>query len=234
VSAAGMLGDLERGLSFQWNKEELLGLIEFPLSFIFKLYPMTLVFIVMALLGQFRHYRTYQGWREAYLALSLALINFIPYWISSLQEPRYIMPIYPLVALFLGLFFWNTTKKEWVVFLCGGLLLIKVLLVCLFFPIYSHEFRGNYASLAAEVITVIHNEPLYYQDISATGETVLMNIDEQRAPLPPLRWNPSLKGAYFVVKDPEDRRFDQKRDVLIHVYRFGRSGEFLYLYHHQK
>jgi hypothetical protein len=173
----------------------------FLFACIWKLFPISLLFFYSLLRKRFQQCKLFIGIGEAWLALSLAAINILPYLLSTAtDEPRYIMMSYPLIALFLGVFLWNLPSLKPVMLWLILLLTIKLVMVCIVLPLYEQDYRGDYAHTAAMILHDTHGQPLYSSDYSAVGESVLAFLDIQQIPLPPITINTPQIGPYFLLQ----------------------------------
>ncbi len=207
------------------------NMLSFLFACIWKLFPISILFFYAAFRKRFKHYKSFSGIREAWLALSLAGINLLPYLLSpATYEPRYIMMTYPLLALFLGVFFWNQPSlKPTVLTWISLLLVIKLILVCIGLPLYLKDYRGNYAKTAAMILHDTQAAPLYSSDYSATGESVLAFLDLQRAPSAPLTMSPPSSGPYFLIH-PLNQSPDRPNEHFVKVYPSTHSHSQVYLF----
>ena len=71
-------------------------------------------------------------------------------------------------------------------------------------PTYLREHRGDYASVAAEIETLTAGSPLYANDVSATGLSVVANLDSRRFPGQPVQWPPADGSSGFVIANEQD------------------------------
>jgi hypothetical protein len=131
------------------------------------------------------------------------LIFPYPRFASQGYEARYLMIIYPLFAILLGIFFYGAEQRQGFFYWALGLVILKFLIVCLILPLYLHFYRGDYAKTAAMIIKDTAGKPFYNQDMTAVGESIVINIDLQRRPLPPVTMTPQ-GDHYWVLRDPKD------------------------------
>jgi 4-amino-4-deoxy-L-arabinose transferase-like glycosyltransferase len=139
------------------------------------------------------------------IAAWIAFINYLPYWLSPHGNIRYLLPIYPVIALALAFVLWSAWQHS------GGLILrwlagavaVKFIAAVAIFPYYQSHYRGeNYAVAAQDIMVRTASHPLYTTDVSASGLSVAGYIDAwrypQSAPLrrPPAQWDTGFVLSY--------------------------------------
>ena len=133
--------------------------------------------------------------------LAIVIVNYLPYWLGPKTHIRYIMPLYPLVALFVAAAIWRCGERPLAIatrWLMAAIVLRYVLGLWLF-PWYQQHYRGNYAGTAAQIEAATHGYPLYAADWSATGLSVTAHLDASRFPGPYLRFPPAQWEHGFVL-----------------------------------
>ncbi len=140
----------------------------------------------------------------------MAFLNFLPYWLSPHGNIRYLMPIYPIIALALAFVLWRAWRSSGAMILrwLGAAVIVKLLAAVILFPYYQSHFRGeNYAATARAIIERTAGHALYTTDVSASGLSVAGYIDAWRYPqTPPLHWVPGQWDSGFVLSytlDPQ-------------------------------
>jgi hypothetical protein len=135
-------------------------------------------------------------------ALGIAFISYLPYWLAPHSAIRYLMPIYPMIALALALVIWSRGEKtiaiarRWLI----GMIAVKFVAAVILFPYYQAHYRGeNYALAARDIIERTKGHPLYTQNDSASGLSVAGYIDARRYPAPPIVWVPERWESGFVI-----------------------------------
>ena len=129
-----------------------------------------------------RHFRT---------ALAIAALNFLPYWLSPQSAVRYLIPIFPLFGLLLARVLWRAgdaamrTTMRWL----GAVIVLKLVFVLVAFPYYQATYRGaNYLEAARDVRALAREFPLYSDDWTSAGLSVVTHVDVMRLPLPPVKY----------------------------------------------
>jgi hypothetical protein len=156
----------------------------------------------------------------------IAFLNFLPYWLAPQSHIRYLLPLYPLAGLIIARVLWLAgstwmVRARWCILV---LIMIKLILVLVLFPLYQQRYRGaNYAEAAREIIQKTAGHVLYTTDVSASGLSVaayinLARLSQPPLTLPPTNWNNGFVIAY--VADPG-------LGAVVEKYRLG--GNDLYL-----
>lgn len=104
----------------------------------------------------------------------------LPYWLAPQGGIRYLMPIYPLIALISARLIWRagpdarTLATRWFF----ALLILKILMVLVAFPLYQKLVRGeNYVIAAREIISHTSSAQLYAADSRSIGLNIISEID---------------------------------------------------------
>jgi len=159
-------------------------------------------------------------------ALLILLVGYLPYWLAPHSHVRYLVPLYPLAGLVIARVLWIggnavlATTRKWVF----GLIVVKLLVVLIAFPIYQQRYRGaNYAEAAQAIIARTNGYPLYTLNVSASGLSVTAYIDTARLPKQPLAFPPADWRDGFVVAYEPDEKVGQVAE------RYRLAGNDLYL-----
>ena len=163
----------------------------------------------------------YYAWRQRIalraepvlaIAAAMALLCYLPYWFAPISGIRYLLPIYPLVALAAAIVLWRageaivSVSRRWLV----GMLVLKIVSMAMVFPYYQQHYRGeNYALAARDIMAVTAGQPLYTNDVSASGMSVVAYIDASIHPAPALKRPPAHWDTGFVLEYEEDPRIGQ-------------------------
>lgn len=136
----------------------------------------------------------------------ILLINYLPYCISIKAEDRYLMPLYPLMALMLAYLIY--ASRDGVRLLCWWLiptLILKWVVGCWGLYYYENYYRSNYHDVALQVLQITQDQPLYSSAVESTGLSIAANIDvireSQRAPL---AWpTDDLQNGFMMNSQPQ-------------------------------
>jgi 4-amino-4-deoxy-L-arabinose transferase-like glycosyltransferase len=172
----------------QWG-DYLFRLLSYPLEMFLRLMPAS-VFIGFVL------------WRKrsaadappiaVRMALWMALLNFLPYWLAPSGGARYVLPIYALLVLPAAYFavhqFARLAVKKWVI----GLLTVATATNLMVYPYYQKKVRGqNYAQMAQQIVSQYGQFPLFATNVSSVGLAVVAHIDSLRFAQPAVVWPPA-------------------------------------------
>ena len=200
-------------------------LATYPLEILLWLSPITLLAAYYWL--RRRNIREDEEDRRLFrTACWIALLQFLPYWFSPQGGMRYLLPVYPLLALAAARIVWQsgenalTVARNWMV----GALALNCVLALVVFPYYQSHYRGkNYDETAADIIMLTQGQPLYSKDVSAVGLSVTAYLDQRRYPAPAVQMPPAEWKNGFVLSLTEDAALGEVHKK----YRLG--GDELYL-----
>lgn len=140
-------------------------------------------------------------------ALWIALLGFLPYWLSPHGAIRYLLPIYPLAGFALALLLWSAgdaarqSTRQWL----GGMIALKLVAAVILFPYYQHQYRGeNYALAARDIIERCGDHALYTTSDTASGLSVVGYIDARWRQNAPVQWAPASWSTGFVLAEEAD------------------------------
>jgi 4-amino-4-deoxy-L-arabinose transferase-like glycosyltransferase len=141
------------------------------------------------------------------IALWIAGLGYLPYWLSPHGAIRYLVPLYPLIGFALALLLWCAGEqavgltRRWLI----GMVVVKFVAALALFPYYQSHYRGeNYALAAQDAIARSAGQPLYTMADTASGLSIAGYIDAWRYPAAPLRWAPDRWESGFVLTETED------------------------------
>jgi hypothetical protein len=218
----GMLIDITEKLAMKGGWHYLKQVLIFPLQTLEQLLPIAGVLI-------FAYYRRLDlgKWREQpdiVTAFIIALLNYLPYWLSPQSGIRYVLPLFPFAGLILAyLSFYGSPKvREWSVKWIIVAIVLKFVLGLWGFPFYHKRFRGS-AEAAQDIVHITGGYPLYVTNNAASGITTVAHIDRLIYPKAPLVWPAAQFTDGFVISYTPD----PDMGMLYKKYRIG--GDDLYL-----
>ncbi|MEO7725846.1 MAG: hypothetical protein ABIS45_01175 [Burkholderiales bacterium] len=161
------------------------------------------------------------------IAAWIAFINYLPYWFAPHANVRYLMPIYPVIALAFACVLWSAwqTSARLILRWLAAAVVVKFAAAVIIFPYYQSHYRGeNYTLAARAIIARTAGHELYTTDVSASGLSVAGYIDAWRYPQsPPLRWAPGQWESGFVLAYTPDPQLGRVAE------RYQLGGNDLYL-----
>ena len=140
------------------------------------------------------------------IALLAAVINVLPYWLAPASSPRYLMPIYPFVALAMAYAVLN--GGHLISDLCVKALIATVgiayVAALVGFPAYERRFRGSYDRAAQAIIARVGNLPIFATDDTSIGLSIVADINTRRSPAPPVtRPPPGFVSGVVLASRPD-------------------------------
>lgn len=220
-----MFAEILYKLAFPEMTAYLTRLVMYPVEILIWLSPIMLLALYFWLLKRNRKDEV-EGQRLFRVACWITLLNFLPYWLSPQGGMRYLLPIYPLLALVAARIVWQSGEaaiamgRKWMI----GALVLKFIVALAVFPYYQEHYRGkNYDDAAADILMQANGYPLYSADVSASGLSVTAYLDQRRYPATALQWPPAQWQSGYVLALSADA-------ALGEVYRkYQLGGDELYL-----
>lgn len=119
-------------------------------------------------------------------------INYIPYWIAPFARVRYLLPLYPFIAILLayGVYHLDSKKMKIVIYALWGCLIIKYVMGFWGYSFFEKQHRGSYQAAAVDILNIAGEFPLYSNNVAATGLSVTAHLDILRLPAAPLKRPP--------------------------------------------
>ncbi len=142
-------------------------------------------------------------------------LNYLPYWLAPESHIRYIMPLYPFLALMFTSLLWKLGEAKIKIVFVWLAVAIALRYVIGFwgFPYYEKHYRGDYQAVAKDILTITHNQPLYADDYSATGLSVVANLDVITMPKSILKKpDPNWKEGFLIsnTKDVDNTKISKE------------------------
>ena len=185
--------------------EYLQQLAGFPAETVLRLSPAILLAAYFAwrgrieLRGELRPHLRTAAW--------IAFLGYLPYWLAPHGAIRYLVPVYPVIALALAMLLWSAgekaaaTTRNWLI----GAIALKFVAAIFLFPYYQSHYRGeNHALAARDIIARTAGQPLHTMADTASGLSVAGYVDAWRYPAAPLRWAPEHWESGFVLTETAD------------------------------
>jgi len=222
-TSATTLADVWRNFSGYSVSDYAYHWISYPVIFILRALPVSLFILWLWLRRSQRFVFEEPLTTAAYILIAC----FFPFWISAGGSPRYLVPLYGLVALILTGFLLQLEQKR----LRQGVILIALLIV-LKIPYslaalpYLKVWRPGHdvKQVAAEIIRLTGDAPLLTENDVSTGLAIAAYIDVWRQDRPPIRWNLNRETRAYVLAEVETPKLGK----LIKSWHL--RGDHVYLY----
>jgi len=201
---SSMLDEILRKLSAQDPVSYLKHLLGFPLEAALRLSPPALLAAYLLVRGRVQREAVPEHFRTALLVAGL---GFLPYWLSPQSGIRYLLPLYPLIALVCARLVWNAGEagRRLALRWFSGIIAFKFLFALVLFPYYQSHYRGeNYAQAAQAIVERTRGFPLYVTDVRSVGLSITGYIDAARFPQAPLTFPPAGFDSGFVLSMAAD------------------------------
>lgn len=138
-------------------------------------------------------------------ALWIVSLGILPYWLAPQGGIRYLLPVYPLIALVCARMIWRggASGQRLALRWFAGLIALKFVFVLGLFPYYQSHYRGeNYVVTAHALHQKTLGYPVYADDNRSIGENIIGQMDIDRLPaaplsLPPSQWNNGFLLTYI-------------------------------------
>ena len=197
--------------------------VTFPFVFLFRALPVSL-FLAWLWLKKRQQFTLDQ---TTSTLLSLLLICFLPFWISAGATPRYLVPLYGIVALLITSLTLQLDGRrlKQVVMLIALFVLLKIPYSLLALP-YIKDWRPerDVKVVAQEIMHLTEHAPLRTQNDVATGLAIAAYIDVWRQQRPPIHWYDDKERGVYILTEVEEPSFGQ----LVKNWRV--RGSHIYLY----
>ena len=197
--------------------------LSYPFIFAFRALPVSL-FILWLWLGRRQRFEI-----DARLLTGgiILLACLLPFWISAGATPRYLVPLYGLVALLLTGLTLQLDRKR-----LRQTLYLTLLIVVLKLPYsfgilpYIKDWRPerDVKVVAEEIVQLTPDMPLRTWNDVSTGLAIAAYIDVWRQEQPPIRWYDGRERGVYVLAEVETPELGQ----LIKSWRL--RGDHVYLY----
>ncbi|MBL4774715.1 MAG: glycosyltransferase family 39 protein [Mariprofundus sp.] len=195
----------------------------YPFIFLFRALPVS---IILMWLWLTRKHHFSLDKHLSILAL-LLLVCFLPFWISASASPRYLVPLYGLVALFLtGLMLQLKAQHlRQTVMLIALVVLLKIPYSLLILP-YIKDWRPerDVKAVSTEIMQLTDNAPLRTRNDVASGLAIAAYINVWRQQRAPIHWYNGQETGVYILAEVETPNLGQ----LIKTWRL--RGNIVYLY----
>lgn len=241
-----MINDVLNKLSLIEILNYTIKLVVFPLDALFRFFPASAIviyfFIIEKKWKHIDHIPNFSSKSQDHSLLFsilvwIVILNFLPYWLAPKAHVRYLLPLYPLVAIILAYLIhqWGEKAIKPTVYLLSCVLVFKYILGLWGYDFLEKKIRGNYLNTAEAILTKTGDLPLCAADDTAIGLSVIANLNILRLPKEPIRAcqntisntnaisNLPISKEYLLVEKPE-----QFKDARIEeIYTLGRNKLYL-------
>ncbi len=194
-----------------------------PFIFLFRALPVSLI---LAWLWLRRKQRFVLDQNLTILAL-LLLVCFLPFWISAGATPRYLVPLYGLVALFLtGLMLQlNPQHLRQTCMFIALVVLLKIPYSLVILP-YIKDWRPerDVKLVSTEIMQLTNSAPLRTQNDVATGLAIAAYLDVWRQHRPPIHWYDGHETGVYILTEISEPTFGKL------IKKWHLRGSYTYLY----
>jgi 4-amino-4-deoxy-L-arabinose transferase-like glycosyltransferase len=173
--------------------------ITFPFSVAMHLLPASALAIYAIYSRQFE---LSQRHRSIDIAIWTALLSLIPYWLSPYGSTRYLLPTFPFFALVMAHCIVRSEKSLSNVMarLLVANIAIGLIGSLVAIPLYQRYVRGNYAELARMILMHVGEQPIYANDVTAVGLSLVANLNTLRPSRSPITSPPpNFSSGYVLV-----------------------------------
>ncbi len=200
--------------------------LTYPIIFLFRAMPISLFLLWLWL----RRKHRFDIDKRLLLISMILLACLLPFWVSANGTPRYLIPLYGLVALLLtGLLLQlNPVRMRQGMLLIGLVVLLKIPYSLAILP-YIKDWRPerDVKIVAEEIMHISADDPLLTRNDVSTGLAIAAYIDVWRQDKPPVTWYSGQTQGAYVLAEVETPSLGK----LVKVWRL--RGDHVYLYWHK-
>jgi len=239
-NGTGVVKDILNQLVLLDVSEYLRKLIVFPFDVWLRFFPTSLILAGFLILKGRKQKLSFkrllnisgdavtQEQRLFRLTLGIVLLNILPYWLAPQMRIRYILPLYPFIALLLAYGVWRFEKSclSWVTAGLFGTLILRVVLGYFWFPYYEQRYRGDNQAVAADMFNWAGEKPVYTDYGGSIGVSVAAYVNTLRLAAgrsPVVFIDPVFPKGWLLSITP-----DYAEGNLVKTYQLGRTPLYLF------
>lgn len=202
---AGMFLDISSKFTLQHLPNYLMKICLYPFDTVYRWLPVSGVLMYFWLKDKTAFQFFIQSIKEnrtLYILFWLILLNYIPFWVAPVVRIRYLLPLYPFVAILFAFALYHLGQEKiriTLYWLLAGVVL-KYCLAFFVFPYYENNIRGSYEKIAQDITNIVGEKPLYSNDYTALGLSVVAHLDLLRLPSSPITRSPKNWESGFVLE----------------------------------
>jgi len=133
----------------------------------------------------------------------------LPYWLAPDGGTRYLMPLYPLIALIMAHVIQSCGERvvQVTVRALTVTIVIGLVVTAAGFPLYKRFVRGSYLEAAQAILARAGDAPIYARDTSSVGASIVAHLNVLRDPAPPVQAPPqeNWNSGLVLSIDPDAR-----------------------------
>lgn len=180
---SSMIQDVWLRLQSEDLKRYVVQLLLYPLDTLGRWLPLSALIVY----GWFRGPRESQPFVNSStisLAFWIVFLNYLPYWIAPEIRVRYLLPLFPFMAMILAIIVLEKLpcRLRALFWWLAGCVLLRYIVGLWWFPYYEDQYRGSYEMAARDIERIVENHPLYTTDHSAIGLSVSAYLDQSLMP----------------------------------------------------
>ncbi|MGO9952163.1 MAG: ArnT family glycosyltransferase [Dissulfurispiraceae bacterium] len=223
LQSQGMLADITSKLIPISSDKYLKHVLSYALQTMLMMMPIAGVLLYAFMLRQ--ELGKWRGHPYIVTVLIIALVNYLPYWLSPESDARYIFPLLPLIALALAylIFYGAPRVQEWSMKWIIGVIILKFAFGLLGFPFFHPQSRAAFEPVAKDILRSVGNHPLYATDMSGSALSVVAHVDRLIYPKAPLAWPSAQFSDGYVISAWRD----QDMGILVKKYSVGNDEVYL-------
>jgi len=202
---ASLLYEIQLKLSSIDGTDYLARLFAYPLEAALRFAPVSL--IALYLLFRKRDLQPETTKDQYQAGLFIALLSILPYWLAPQGGIRYLLPMYPIIALICARIIWRAgeSTRNLTMNWFAAIIAFKFVFVLLIAPYYQSHVRGeNYVTAARDIMRKTAGYPVYVKDFRDVAESIVTQIDIDRYPLPTLKSPPEGWDNGFLLSENDD------------------------------
>jgi 4-amino-4-deoxy-L-arabinose transferase-like glycosyltransferase len=204
--SSSLLHEIILKLSVVGGIEYIERFFTYPLDAAWRLGPASLIALYLLLRKRELHSETAIDHYKP--AVIIAILTITPYWLAPQGGIRYLMPVYPIVALISARIIWRAgeSARHLALNWFTGIIAFKFAFVLVLFPYYQTHVRGeNYVIAARHIMQKTAGYPLYVYDFRDVAESIVTQIDIDRLSHSFVKSPPAIWDNGFLLSPDSDK-----------------------------
>jgi 4-amino-4-deoxy-L-arabinose transferase-like glycosyltransferase len=243
MHGTGVIKDIQNQLVLLDISEYLRKLVVFPFDVWLRFFPTSFIvagFLIFRWRKQKRQFKPLLNLGDAGLTqeqrffritLGIVLLNTLPYWLAPQMRIRYILPLYPFIAILFAYGVWRFEKAclSWVTVGLLCTVILRFVLGFLWFPYYEQRYRGDNQAVAADIVQRAAKKPIYTNYGGSIGVIVAAHVNALRlttGDAPVLFPEDTLPAGLLFSDIP-----NYQAGELVKTYQLGRTSLYLFTQH---